>query len=552
MPPPGTHSSTFFPAPLDGSLTFPQLLDRQLAQSPDHPVFIYNNLEGIIVSITFSQYIQTVHAASRLILREGIPHSPDGQVTVIGIFANADTISYCMMVTAIMRAGLIPFCISPRNAATGLANLLDKAGPTAVYVTPDLRSILGEALTIYGKALAVFDVLTFDRVHDRSKENTFKLLPPLPTAAMDSTGIILHSSGSTSTFTKPVYLSHQMVLQYASVACSSAEDHCGQIMGAQTLPNFHGIGIFISTWPFSAGITMAVLRPTNPPTLSNAENSLDGILATNPDFVMSTPANIESWSENPVGLKMMQNLKGLLYIGAQLNKRVGDTLVANRVVICSTYGSMETGVVTPFFTSYGQDWDYISVREEFNPVRVPEEDGSHFYTHTYLVSPSYMTAYTNTEIDGRPGCVVSDLLEQHPTNPNLHRVYGRKDDLISFSTAAKMNPVPIEAQIDRNPLVDGAVVFGHGHPYPGVLIQLKPQSHPDLADDEKRTRILDALWDSVNAANKTSPTHFQIPRKMVLLANPGRPFAVTSKLQPRRKVILESYDEEIRAAYVDF
>ncbi|KAJ7765663.1 hypothetical protein B0H16DRAFT_1717582 [Mycena metata] len=535
MAPQGTHSSTFFPAPLDGSLTFPQLLDRQLAQSPDHPVFIYDNPQGIIVSITFSQYIHAVHAAGRLILRETVPRSSNGQVTVIGIFANADTVSYCMMVAAVMRAGLIPFCISPRNAAPGLANLLEKAGPTAVYVSPDLKSILGEALTICGKALAIFEALTFDRVHDRSMENPFELLPPLSTAAMESTGIILHSSGSTSIFSRPVYLSHQMVLQYASVPWSSAQDHCGQILGAQTLPNFHGIGVLIGTWPFSAGITVAILRPTNPPTLSNPKNSLDGILATKPDLVLSTPANIESWSEDPVGLKMMQNLKGLSYAGAQLNKRVGDTLVAHKVVISSTYGSMETGVVTPFFMSNGKDWDYFAVRKEFNPVRVPEEDGSHLYTHTYLVSSSYMTAYTNTEINGRPGCAISDLLEQHPTNPNLHRVYGRKDDLISFSTGAKMTPVPIEAQIDRNPLVDGTV----------------PQFHPELTNDEKRARVLDALWDSVNTANKTSPAHFQIPRKMVLLANPRKPFAVTSKLQPRRKAILESYDEEIRTAYTD-
>jgi hypothetical protein len=99
---------------------------------------------------------------------------------------------------------------------------------------------------------------------------------------------------------------------------------------------------------------------------------------------------------------------------------------------------METGLLMPFFTSYGKDWEYFAVRKEFNAVRVPEDDGSGLYTHTYLTSPSYATAYTNAEIEGRPGCSVSDLLEQHPDNPDLHRVYGRKDDLITLSTAAKV------------------------------------------------------------------------------------------------------------------
>jgi hypothetical protein len=100
--------------------------------------------------------------------------------------------------------------------------------------------------------------------------------------------------------------------------------------------------------------------------------------------------------------------------------------------------SFETGLLTPAFNCYGADWEYISLRKDFNAVRVPEEDGSELYTHTYLVSPSYEMCWTNTEIGGKPGCSISDLLEQHPDNPDLHRIFGRKDDLINFSTAAKV------------------------------------------------------------------------------------------------------------------
>ncbi|KAJ7830011.1 hypothetical protein B0H14DRAFT_2808373 [Mycena olivaceomarginata] len=84
---------------------------------------------------------------------------------------------------------------------------------------------------------------------------------------LDSPGMILHSSGSTSIYSKPIDLSHKMVLQYASVPWTGPEDHCGQILGSQVLPNFHGMGIFLSTWPFSAGLIMAVLRPSTPPIL---------------------------------------------------------------------------------------------------------------------------------------------------------------------------------------------------------------------------------------------------------------------------------------------
>ncbi|KAJ7691788.1 hypothetical protein B0H17DRAFT_1200903 [Mycena rosella] len=130
--------------------------------------------------------------------------------------------------------------------------------------------------------------------------------------------------------------------------------------------------------------------------------------------------------------------------GAPLNKRVGDALVFNGVVLCSIYGAMEVGLVTRFFENYGRDWDYFIVREEFNIVRVPEADGSGLYTLTYLSTVARPTLYTNTELGGAPRCAVSDLLEHHPENPQLHRVYGRKDGILVLSIATKMNPARID------------------------------------------------------------------------------------------------------------
>ncbi|KAJ6606020.1 hypothetical protein DFH09DRAFT_966174, partial [Mycena vulgaris] len=532
MHPQSIQNPTFSPPPLDSQLTVPQLLEHHLAHSPNHIAYIYDDPQGDIVSVSFARYISTVHVGCRRVLRDV---APSGAGTVVGIFATTDTVSYCMLVAAIMRAGMVPFCISPRSAAEGLAHMLQQTNTAAVYISPDSRiqGVISEALALCGKQLPVIEAPTFDGLQGEVDSNSESApLPALQTPALESTALILHSSGSTSIFSKPVYLSHRMHWHYATVPWSSAEDHCGQILATHNLPNFHGIGVFLATWPFSSGLTMAILRPMTPPILPTAENALNGILATKPDLVMSTPASIETWSDDPVGLKMMQSLKGLLYIGAPLNKRVGDSLVAQGVRLCSAYGAMEAGLVTPFCSFHGKDWDYFSVREDFHAVRMPEDDGSGFYTHAYLVGPTYTPCYTNTEIDGKLGCALSDLLEQHPEKPYLHRIYGRKDDLIPFSSAAKMNPGPVEAHINRNPLVDSALVFGHGRIHPGVIIQLKPEFYDLLTDAEKRAKVLDTVWSSVDEANSISPTHFQIPRKMIVLANPRKPFALTSKLQP--------------------
>ncbi|KAF8209428.1 hypothetical protein K438DRAFT_2012211 [Mycena galopus ATCC 62051] len=571
----GINSPTFTPVPLDGSITLPQLLDRQFRQSPNHTAYIYDAPDGTIVSISFAQYIGTVYAACRRVLRDTLPHTPvivSGTGIVIGIFAAADSISYCMMVAAVMRAGLVPFNISPRNSAAGVADLLTKTDAVAVYVSADLKGILANALEIYGKPLPTFDALSFAELQNDFKEEPSELSEPLSVlpAVVDinSLAVILHSSGSTSTFSKPIctdltilYLSrlhlisggcnpdvsHQALLQLASEPSCGPVDHCGQIIGCHTMPNFHAAGLALGSWPFTTGLIIAVLRPTIPPILTTPKNALAGILATKPHLVLCSPAVIENWSANPVGVKAMQSLKALAYMGAPMNKRVGDTLVASGVVLCSTYGSMETGMLVPFFASHGTDWEYFSMRKEVGAVRVPEEDGSGLYRHTYLGSPSHVMTHTNAEVGGQPGCQVSDLLEQHPDNPDLQRLYARKDELIAFSTGAKMNPVPIGSAFSLDILA--ILVFGVGKPHSGVLIQVKPEFQADLLNDGKRTKVFDALWASVDAANKTSPTHFQISTKMVLLADPRKPFALTSKAQPRRLVVFDDYEDEIRTAY---
>ncbi|KAJ7314892.1 hypothetical protein DFH08DRAFT_1040384, partial [Mycena albidolilacea] len=103
-----------------------------------------------------------------------------------------------MMVAAIMRTGLVPFCISPWNAAAGVVDLLEKTGVAVVYVSADRREILAEAFEIWGKQLPVFDTLRFEELHNSSKElSESGPLPTLPTTMnLDSPGIIIHSSGN--------------------------------------------------------------------------------------------------------------------------------------------------------------------------------------------------------------------------------------------------------------------------------------------------------------------------------------------------------------------
>jgi acyl-CoA synthetase (AMP-forming)/AMP-acid ligase II len=91
MHPQGVNSPTFCAPPLDGSMSIAQMLEHHLEKSPRHKAYIYDDDQGGIVSIEFAQYIRTVYAACRNVLRDMAPHKAGA---VVAIFADAGTDSF--------------------------------------------------------------------------------------------------------------------------------------------------------------------------------------------------------------------------------------------------------------------------------------------------------------------------------------------------------------------------------------------------------------------------------------------------------------------------
>ena len=60
-------SKTFSPPPLDGSLTIPELYDWHYKHSPEHPLFVYLDDHGNLVTITWKEAAQATHRTASLI-----------------------------------------------------------------------------------------------------------------------------------------------------------------------------------------------------------------------------------------------------------------------------------------------------------------------------------------------------------------------------------------------------------------------------------------------------------------------------------------------------
>jgi len=98
-----------------------------------------------------------------------------------------------------MRAGFIPFCLSPRNTPKGLAELIKATNTAFVYHTLDstVQELLSAASDIIEhegrKPLQTLTLPTFIQLHYSVPKGT--PLPPLDHPEENETAMILHSTG---------------------------------------------------------------------------------------------------------------------------------------------------------------------------------------------------------------------------------------------------------------------------------------------------------------------------------------------------------------------
>jgi long-subunit acyl-CoA synthetase (AMP-forming) len=107
--------------------------------------------------------------------------------------------------------------------------------------------------------------------------------------------------------------------------------------------------------------------------------------------------------------------------------------------------------------------------------------------------------------------LTNDILIEDPPGSGEYRLEGRQDDTLVHINGEKTNPIPMEGTMCHFPIVHRAFVFGHQRLCTGVLIQLNKEEADNYSIDE----ILDQVWEAVETANKSAPSHSRVVRQMV-------------------------------------
>lgn len=139
-----------------------------------------------------------------------------------------------------------------------------------------------------------------------------------------------------------------------------------------------------------------------------------------------------------------------------------------------------------------------------------------------------------------------DLFTRHPTKPDLFKYYGRKDDILVLSNGEKVNPIPLEqdVQADVSSSLKGVLLTGNGRTQPVLIVEPK-----DNLDETGRAQLIDKLWPRIEQANGRVAGPGRVSRGMVICATPEKPFTRTSKGTIVRKLTQDDYQEDIDCLY---
>ncbi|KAK0199436.1 NRPS-like enzyme [Desarmillaria ectypa] len=516
--PQGVSSSTYNPPPLDGSLTVPELFDYNGFHSAKHTLFRYNNLDnGESRSITWAEGVAAFHVAGHY-FRE---HINDESPVVVGILANTDSITYFTVLVGLMRLGKIPFPISPRNSVAAIVHLMKSTSSKYLVVSGDatLQKLADTICCHFRESDKDIITISMPRFADLlpSEPRSHQPLAPIR-PEWSQTAVILHSSGTTR-FPSPIYTTQKILLQNVTRPHYGEVDLCGEVVGAQAVPMYHTMGFTSILLSVGTGAIIACFPPTEPPIIPTPERLLSSVISTQSTIVFSVPAFLENWARDSRAIEALKSTTAITFAGGPLEKTAGDTLAANGIFIVSVFGLTESAVSMVLPKSIpAEGWEWMRVPSNIDVAFVPTgEEGI------------YRLAF-DTE----------DLVQLHPLNGGLFRVYGRADDQITHSTGEKTNPVPIEAVLIADKGIAAAVMFGRSKFQPGVLIQPTPDEAFDPSDATRLAEYRTNIWGSINKANEQAPQHSRIYKE---------PFEFTAKGTPRRTAVLKAYEEEIEALY---
>ncbi|KAG9118738.1 hypothetical protein FRC07_006609, partial [Ceratobasidium sp. 392] len=490
----------FSPPPTDGSLALGALVDYNMENNADHDFAVLvdssENWNQCPIHVKYRHLGLAVHRVARLVN----PQTTLPRGTTVAIITSTDTIVNIALVLGIMRAGLV----------------------------------------------------LFPEITEPGSKHIHEAFPYIEPASNGSVVAVLHSSGSTGLPRAVTYTQAGILTNFVNQPPCWEMGVPGARVGLMALPTFHVMGFMTQCFfPHFAGYTSVLFAPACTPVIPSPVVTLQTIVNSQCEFLLTVPAFLEAWSNDSHAIKILQGLKGVVYAGGPLTPWIGDSLVKQGIRVRAAYGSTELGapVVFELVQRAPEDWVYVEFPDYTRLVLIPQNDEDGTFELIMMCTPRHVPFVINYHAKGESGYATKDLVLPHPTKHGLVKFVGRVDDQIVLANGEKTNPVPMEAEIIKCPIVRAAVVFGRERNQTGVLIEVE-DSKLDSVSGANSDNAVEQVWPFIEKANRDASTHSRIARESIIFSSLKRPLPRTPKGNVARAASLELYQDEISAMYL--
>ncbi|KAF8758798.1 Sarcoplasmic/endoplasmic reticulum calcium ATPase 3 [Rhizoctonia solani] len=332
--------------------------------------------------------------------------------------------------------------------------MVSGGGSAIAHLVENVLSMMEESQ----QHLNIIYLPTFKELFQPRSGDLFEPFPDPTPLSENSVVAILHSSGSTGLPRPVTYTQGPLVMEWVA---SELE---------------------LGSWHYQHFMSCVLFAPGATPVVPSPDVTLRAVVRSQCTFLLTVPTFLEAWSHDNKAINHLKKIDGVVYAGGPLIPHVGNRLVNEfmlGVSLRAAYGATEFGAPVEFdlVKRAPEDWIYIEFPDNIQPELIPQNDQDGTYELVMLSTPIYKPFVVNYKNErGGVGYATKDLVVPHPTKLGLWKVVGRLDDQIVLLNGEKTNPVPIEDQIVKSPLIQSAIMFGREQNQTGVLIELHNQA----------------------------------------------------------------------------
>ncbi|KAM6525809.1 hypothetical protein FALCPG4_011344 [Fusarium falciforme] len=449
--------------------------------------------------------------------------------TVVAMLGPSN-LEYLITMLALNKLGHTALLLSTRIPQIAVESLVNATGATAIIADGrfiELADNVSKTIpTLQSLRIAGRETFEYPIEAHGDTQLDGHLNPEVET---ENIAWIIHSSGSTG-LPKPIYQTQKSCLPNYAIHMD--------MKSFITLPLFHNHGICNM---FRAIHSRKAIHLYNADLPLTQDHLVNIMREHNFEIFYGVPYALKLLCETEEGIKLLQNLKVVMYGGSACPDDLGNLLVDNGVNLVGHYGATEVGqLMTSFRPEGDKAWNYVRESDKISPFLKWVPRGTNLYE--CCVTDGWPAKVQSNQPDN--SYATKDLFEPHPTIPRAWKYIARMDDTIVLVNGEKFNPVAMEGSIRSNKNVKEAVVFGAGRPYLGVLIVPS-----EIWAGKPESNILEAVWPIVELSNQSADSFARISKSMVKLLPWDCEYPRTDKGSVIRQACYKNFKKTIDEAY---